>query len=193
MKQRKVTIFSGKTFTVPQGIQRIDSHSTHGWQVRYQGTKFFSDGTFSDTSSDGSGAAASLAAATKELLRRIATLPAPVVLKRGPSSHKRSGLPPGISGPIVVARGKKNVRSAVLSVLIPRWGLTPQLRSVYIGTENTYNLTKYRAALREAKALRAEAVAAYEADATRARRREAMALRQSLAKAAERLAAARSS
>lgn len=181
MKQRKVTIFSGKTFTVPQGIQRIDSHSTHGWQVRYQGTKFFSDGTFSGVSSDGSGADASLAAATKELLRRIATLPAPVVLKRGPSAHKRSGLPPGISGPIVVARGDKNVRSAVLSVLLPRWGGTPQLRSVYIGTENTYTLAKYRTALAEAKALRAAAVELYESDATRARRRDAQALRKQLA------------
>jgi hypothetical protein len=181
MKQRKVSIFSGKTFTVPQGIQRIDSHSTHGWQVRYQGTKFFSDGTFSASSADGSGAAAALDAATKELLRRIATLPAPVVLKRGPSAHKRSGLPPGISGPIVVARGDKNVRSAVLSVLLPRWGGTPQLRSVYIGTENTYTQTKYRAALAEAKALRAAAVALYESDATRARRREAQDLRKELA------------
>ncbi|MBL8324992.1 MAG: hypothetical protein JNJ89_08530 [Rubrivivax sp.] len=181
MKQRKVTIFSGKTFTVPQGIQRIDSHSTHGWQVRYQGTKFFSDGSFSGVSSDGSGADASLAAATKELLRRIATLPAPVVLKRGPSAHKRSGLPPGISGPIVVARGDKNVRSAVLSVLLPRWGNTPQLRSVYIGTENTYTLAKYRAALAEAKALRAAAVELYESDATRARRRDAQTLRKELA------------
>jgi hypothetical protein len=191
MKQRTVTIFSGETFTVPQGIQRIDSHSTHGWQVRYQGTKFFSDGTFADSPSNGSGATAALAAATKELLRRIATLPAPVALKRGPSAHKKSGLPPGISGPIVVARGSNNVRSAVLSVLIPRWGRTPQLRSVYIGTENTYTKTKYRAALAEAKALRAEAVAEYETQATRARRREATLLRQDLAKSARRAPAAR--
>ena len=57
MKQRNVTIFSGKAFTVPQGIQRIDTASTHGWQVRYQGTKFFSD-----HSPDGSGAATSVTA-----------------------------------------------------------------------------------------------------------------------------------
>ena len=53
MKTRKVTIYSGKTFTVPQGIQRIDTTSTHGWQVRYAGTKLFSD-----HSNDGSGAKA---------------------------------------------------------------------------------------------------------------------------------------
>jgi hypothetical protein len=178
MKTRKATIFSGKTFTVPQGIQRIDSASTHGWQVRYQGTKFFSDGT-----PDGSGAPKSLAAATRELLNRIATMPAPVVLKRGPSANKKSGLPPGISGPIVVNRGEERVRSAVLSVLLPRFGSTAQLKSVYIGTENTYTQRRYRAALAEAKSLRAEAVADYEAAATRARRKAANVLRKELASA----------
>ncbi|MBI5716751.1 MAG: hypothetical protein HZC37_03595 [Burkholderiales bacterium] len=176
MKTRKVTIYSGKTFTVPQGIQRIDSASTHGWQVRYQGTKFFSDSV-----ADGGDATKALAAATRELLNRIATMPAPVVLKRGPSANKKSGLPPGISGPIVVSRGEERVRSAVLSVLLPRFGSTPQLKSVYIGTENTYTQTKYRAALKEAKLLRAEAVADYEAAATRARRKSALALRKELA------------
>ncbi|MCW5636023.1 MAG: hypothetical protein KIT17_21990 [Rubrivivax sp.] len=179
MKTRKVKLFNGSTFTVPQGIQRIDSASTHGWQVRYQGTRFFSDGG----PPDGSGAAKSLAAATRELLERIATMPAPVVLKRGPSARKASGLPVGISGPIVVQRGEDRVRSAVLSVLLPRFGGTPQLKSVYIGTENTYSLRKYRAALATAKALRAEAVADYEEAATRARRRSANALRKELAAA----------
>lgn len=175
MKTRQVTLPYGQTFTVPQGIQRIDSATTHGWQVRYQGTRFFSDG-----GADGTGAAKSLAAATRELLNRIATMPAPVVLKRGPSAHKRSGLPPGISGPIVVSRGESRVLSAVLSVLLPRFGTTPQLKSIYIGTENTYTQAKYRAALAEAKSLRAEAVARYEAAATRARRKSASALRKEL-------------
>lgn len=175
MKTRQVTLASGQTFTVPQGIQRIDSTSTHGWQVRYQGTRFFSDG--------GSGADKSLAAAIRELLSRIATMPAPVVLKRGPSAHKKSGLPAGISGPIVVSRGESRVRAAVLSVLLPRFGSTPQLKNIYIGTENTYTQAKYRAALAEAKSLRAEAVARYEAAATRARRKSATALRKELSAA----------
>lgn len=175
MKTRQVTLFSGQTFTVPQGIQRIDSPSTHGWQVRYQGTRFFADG-----GADGTGAAKSLAAATRELLDRIATMPAPVVLKRGPSANKRSNLPAGISGPIVVQRGSSRVRSAVLSVLLPRYGSTPQLKSIYIGTENTYTQAKYRAALATAKSLREEAVARYEAAATRARRKSASELRKQL-------------
>ena len=55
MKTRDVVIFSGKRFKVPQCIQRIDHRYTHGWQVRYGGTKMFSDG-----SNDGSEALAPL-------------------------------------------------------------------------------------------------------------------------------------
>ena len=57
MKTRDVVIFSGKKFKVPQCVQRIDHRYTQGWQVRYGGTKMFSDGT-----NDGSGAKASLEA-----------------------------------------------------------------------------------------------------------------------------------
>ena len=45
MKFRKVKLISNQEFMVPQGIQRIDTKSTHGWQVRYHGTKYFSDRT----------------------------------------------------------------------------------------------------------------------------------------------------
>ena len=64
MKIREVVIFTGQKFSVPQGIQRIDHRATHGWQLRYGGTKLFSDRT-----PDGSGADAALEAATKELLK----------------------------------------------------------------------------------------------------------------------------
>ena len=60
MKYREVVIFNGDKYTVPQNIQRIDHLATHGWQLRYGGTKLFSDHT-----TDGSGAAASLEAAMK--------------------------------------------------------------------------------------------------------------------------------
>ena len=45
MKTKEVTITTGEKFTVPQGTQRLDSRSTRGWQVRYQGTKYFPDGS----------------------------------------------------------------------------------------------------------------------------------------------------
>jgi hypothetical protein len=173
MKFRDVTIFSGHRFQVPQCIQRIDHRATHGWQLRYGGTKLYSD-----HSSDGSGAAQSLALATKELLRRIATLPAPTTLQHGPSANKSSDLPPGISGPIVRQRSGARVRDCSLAVLLPRYGAAPLRRSVYIGTENTYTQARYREALAKAVAMRQAAEEAYRRAATRARRAEARTLRE---------------
>lgn len=175
MKFRDVAIFSGQRFTVPQCIQRIDHGSTHGWQVRYQGTKLFSDGT-----TDGTGAAMSLQRAIRELMARIASLPAPVLLQRAPSAHKTSDLPPGISGPIVRARRHSNVRSASFSVLIPRYGQRARITSVYIGNENTYNAARYREALAKALTLREQAEQQYLEAATTARRKESAELRAAL-------------
>lgn len=175
MKTRDVVIFSGQQFAVPQCIQRIDHQSTHGWQLRYGGTKLFSD-----HSQDGSGAAAALAEATKALLSRIATMPAPSRLQRRPSGNKGSGLPVGISGPIVRQRASSRVRDCSFAVSLPRFGGAPRGRSVYIGTENTYTVEKYQAALAKAVALREEAEEAYQRAATRAKRAEGKVLKEQL-------------
>lgn len=176
MKTRQVLTHTGQEFTVPQGIQRIDTRATHGWQVRYHGTKFFADGT--------TGADRSLATATKELLQRIATLPAPVVLQKNPSAHKSSDLPPGISGPIMVPpRRGSRVRSAVLSVLLPRFGQDPLVKSIYLGTERTYTDRRFEEALMRAIELRAEVVKQYEATATRVKRKQGLALKAQLREA----------
>ncbi len=175
MKTRTVTLFSGETFEVPQGIQRIDHRATHGWQLRYGGTKLFSDHT-----SDGSGARAALEKATKELLRRINTLPAPSLLQRGPSANKSSQLPPGITGPVVRTRRGGRTRDCSLMVLIPRFGEKPRRRTIYIGTENTYSLERYQAALDRAIEMRKEAEEAYIKATTRAKRAEARAHRAAL-------------
>jgi hypothetical protein len=66
-----------------------------------------------------------------------------------------------------------DLRDCSLAVLIPRFGRTPQRKSVYIGTENTYTQKRFKDALKEALLLRQQAVEAYEADATKARRAEA--------------------
>ncbi|MBA4175590.1 MAG: hypothetical protein C0505_03375 [Leptothrix sp. (in: Bacteria)] len=175
MKVRHVTIFSAEQFDVPQGIQRIDHRATHGWQLRYGGTKLFSD-----HSSDGSGAAASLQLATKELLRRIASLPAPSLLQRGPSANKRSGLPPGITGPVVRTRPNSGTRDCSLMVLIPRFGQKPRRRTIYIGTENTYTIERYEQALARAVEMRQAAETAYEKATTRAKRAAARELKTQL-------------
>jgi hypothetical protein len=170
MKVRTIVIFSGETFEVPQGIQRIDHRATHGWQLRYGGTKLFSD-----HSADGSGAAQALAKSTKELLKRIALLPAPSLLQRGPSLNKSSQLPPGISGPLVRMRRGGRTRDCSLSVLIPRFGQKPRRRTIYIGTENTYTIARYEAALERAIEMRSAAEEAYETATTRAKRAAARA------------------
>ena len=175
MKTRQVVIFSGQLYMVPQGIQRIDTKSTHGWQVRYHGTKMFSDHT-----PDGSGAGASLARAIKELLSRIAKLPAPVTLQERPSANKTSDLPSGISGPIVRQRAGSRVRDCSFAVTLPRFGETPLARSVYIGTENTYTIERYQEALERAVALREKAEAVYQRAATKDRRAQALLLKAKL-------------
>lgn len=165
MKVRDVVIFTGERFEVPQGIQRIDHRATHGWQLRYGGTKLYSDRT-----SDG--ASTALAQATKELLSRIAKLPAPSKLQRVPNENKTTDLPVGISGPIVRLRRGAKVRDCSLSVSLPRFGDSPRRRSIYIGTENTYTTEKYKLALAKAIELREQAELAYQRAATRAKRAE---------------------
>ncbi|MDB5814209.1 MAG: hypothetical protein JWM03_1948 [Rhodocyclales bacterium] len=166
MKTREVVIFSGKKFTVPQGIQRIDSRSTHGWQVRCLGTKLFSDHT-----QDGSGAHQALEDAKKELVRRMIRLSAQPVLRKAPRANKKNDLPVGISGPIIRSRPGWKARQAYFSVVLPRAGYAPGCATVYIANENTYTIEKYREALEKAMALREQAEQAYEIAMLKARRK----------------------
>jgi hypothetical protein len=175
MKTREVTLITGESFTVPQGVQRLDAKSTHGWQVRYQGTKYFADGS--------EGPKKSLDKAVRELFRRVASMPAPVPLKNVRSSRKTSELPVGISGPIVLTKSSER-QLAVLSVVMPRFGRPNEIREVHIGTPSTYTKARYLAAVGKAVALRQESVAQYEQEATRARRKAAVELRKVLAAAA---------
>jgi len=176
MNLRDVAIFTGERFRVPQCIQRIDHRATHGWQLRYGGTKLYSD-----HSNDGSGAEDALALAIKELIRRIGKLEAPTTLQRGPSANKSNGLPPGISGPIVRGRAGSRARDCSLAVLVPRFGQAPLRRSIYVATESTFTQAKLRAALKRATTMREEAEVVYRKEATRARRAEAKEMKAMLA------------
>jgi hypothetical protein len=182
MKVRDVVIYTGKRFEVPQGIQRIDSRATHGWQLRYGGTKLFSDGP--DSAKNGKAASEALALATRELLARIARLPAPSKLQTTPSQSKTSDLPVGISGPIVRRRRDSPLYESSLLVLLPRFGGVARRRSIYIGTENTYTEEKYRNALARCIQLRQTAERTYQREATIAKRAEARELEARQAKRA---------
>lgn len=165
MKYREVVIFSGHRFQVPEHIQRLDSKNTRAWQLRYGKWK-----TFSDHSTDGSGAEDALAAAVEELHKRIDRLPAPTGLKQGNSSSKSSDLPVGISGPISRTRKGRRVAEYNFGITIPRFGDKPTNTNVYIGTENTITDKRYEESLAKAVDIRKKAEKAYQAAATKAKR-----------------------
>jgi hypothetical protein len=169
MQTRTVTIYTGVRIKVPEHIQRIDTHSTHGWQMRYgTPTLFYSDGQGA-----GNGPRPALKRAIEALRQRIADLPAPTGLQRGLSPNKQNDLPVGISGPILRHRPGRSVPECHFSVNLPRFGAKPLRRSVYIANQNTYSPERYTAALESAMAMRAAAEAQYQDDATAAKRRAA--------------------
>lgn len=169
MRTRTVTIHSGTRIRVPEHIQRIDTHSTHGWQMRYgQPSLFYSDGH-----GPGHGPRQSLKRAMQALRERIAALPAPTGLQRDISPNKQNDLPVGISGPILRQRPGRTVPECHFSVNLPRFGSKPLRRSVYIANQNTYTKDRYQRALEAAIALRRAAEAEYQAAATEAKRRSA--------------------
>lgn len=169
MRTRTVTIYSGMRIRVPEHIQRIDTHSTHGWQMRYgQPSLFFSDGH-----GPGNGPRAALKRALDALRERVASLPAPTGLQRDISPNKQNDLPVGISGPILRQRPGRSVPECHFSVNLPRFGAKPLRRSVYIANQNTYTAERYERALEAAIGLRREAEAVYQEAATEAKRRAA--------------------
>ena len=169
MRTRTVTIHTGARIRVPEHIQRIDTHSTHGWQMRYgQPSLFFSDGQ-----GPGTGPRRSLERAMAALRERIAELPAPTGLQRDISPNKQNDLPVGISGPILRQRQGRTVPECHFSVNLPRFGAKPLRRSVYIANQNTYTPQRYTDALNAAMEMRRAAEAQYQIDATEAKRRAA--------------------
>lgn len=171
MKFRQAVIFTGRRFRVPQGIQRIDTRSTHGWQVRCGGTKLFSD-----HSADGSGADDALARAIDELKLRLSSQPAPLSLQQGPSAHKTTDLPAGISGPVMRTRAKSRTQVAEFSLSLPRFGQAAFRRTVHIGNAASHTSQRYNEVLTRAVALREQAMADYQRAATLHRRSQAASL-----------------
>ena len=105
--------------------------------------------------------------------QRIAELPAPTGLQRGPSPSKQNDLPVGISGPILRQRPGRSVPECHFSVNLPRFGGKPLRRSVYIANQNTSTPERYTGALNAALDMRRAAEEQYQLDATAAKRRSA--------------------
>jgi len=84
---------------------------------------------------------------------------------------------------VVRVRQGGRVRDCSLAVLIPRFGDSPRRRTVYIGTENTYTIEKYKVALDKAVAMRQAAEETYRRAETRAMRAAGRQLKASLSAA----------
>ena len=166
MKYREVTVLNRETFQVPENIRRLDSKKNHGWQVRYGQWKMFSD-----HSNDGSGAKASLRAATEELLKRIDALQAPTGLKTEVVSWKSNALPVGISGPVRYLRKGRRVAEFNFVISIPRFGENGTSRAVYIGTENTMTKERVKVALAKAVDIRKQAESEFQSGKTQEKRK----------------------
>jgi hypothetical protein len=93
---------------------------------------------------------------------------------------KVSGLPVGISGPLVVTKRGSSALSAILSIAVPRFGKLNTTRKIHIGTPNTYTRARYKQALAKAIEIRELCIAQYEAAATQAKRSEAAKFKRSL-------------
>lgn len=156
MKFRDLVLPSGECFQVPQYLYRIDRGSTHGWQLRYEGSQLFSDHV-----SPCKGPRDSLERALRELEARMSRFAKPTLLKTNIASHKRLDLPVGISGPSVLYRERSNIHECRLLVILPRFGKPSQRSSVYISTTNTYTADKFNKALQKAIAKREEALRLY--------------------------------
>jgi hypothetical protein len=137
----------GDVLAVPSRIQRIDHGFTHGWQLRYMGTKLFSDGDGLPKDS--------LARAVGELYRRTKKHPprVPSSVRTTALPHKQNTLPAGISGPVLVHKPSR-APYAEFKVSMPRRGAANAGTSVYIGTERTWSAERYDKALAKAKRIR---------------------------------------
>ena len=169
MPIRTATLPSGAKIRVPEHIQRIDTRSTHGWQLRYGKPTLF----FSDSKAPGASARGALKMAVDALRERLSTLQAPTGLQRSASTSKQNDLPAGISGPILRQRPGRTTPECHFSVNLPRYGDKPLRRSVYIANQNTYSPERYTEALNAALDMRRTAEAQYQIDATAAKRRDA--------------------
>ena len=147
MKQPRHIVIDDVPFTVPPRIQRCGK----AWQVRYLGTKLYSDGS--------GGANASFKAAVVDLRKRYKAAPPHVVssLRDKPLSHKTSALPPGISGPVLAFKPGR-APYAEFKVSLPRKGKANAGTSVYIATESSWCAQRYDDALAKATRLRNAAV-----------------------------------
>ena len=136
---------------VPRYVVRIDTPSTHGWQLRYQSPfKMFSDGVVSKAGTPW--------ASLKVVVNALAEIYAGMRPRLQSVETRRKKVRTGVVGirRVVRLRRGRNVEEHYFTVSHPQAG-TPA-RNIYIGTENTVTKARIQMAAERAKKLRAKLV-----------------------------------
>lgn len=138
-------------FVVPRHIVRIDideidKRGTHGWQVRYRGTKFFSD--TSNTDKDVTPITA-LSEAIKYLANKYDGQSAPIRKIEFDNKLEKTGA----SGVRIVRKlNKRDFEEVYVEVSHPEHGKSA--KKFYVGTANTATQARMDKVLEEAKKYR---------------------------------------
>jgi hypothetical protein len=134
----------GYEYGVPKHVVRLDAPNLAGWQVRWDGTRYFSDSAFG-------GAEGSFHAATAHL-RKVWR---PVKKK---TARGRAGRPGAEAGISLITDSRDGVPVVYVQATGPKAGI---VRRIYVGTENTATVERVRKATRVARAWRAEQLRKY--------------------------------
>lgn len=136
---------------VPRYVVRIDSPSTHGWQLRYRSPfKMFSDAVVSRAKTP--------EASLKVVIGALAEIYEGMRPRLQSVETSRKKIRTGAVGVrrVVRLRRGRNVREHYFTVSHPKAGVPA--RNIYIGTENTITAARVKAAADRAKKLRAALV-----------------------------------
>ena len=151
LPRRIVKVPGWGTVEVPRYVVRIDSPSTHGWQLRYRSPfKMFSDAVVSR--------AGTPAASFKVIAQALAEIFEGVHPRLQSVETRRKKVRTGAVGVrrVVRLRRGRNVQEHYFTVSHPKAGVPA--RNIYIGTENTITPARVKAASERAKKLRAKLV-----------------------------------
>lgn len=137
-------------FTVPRHVVRIDIETgiraTHGWQVRYRGTKFFSDGIQADKSRTPKSA---LALAIAYLARIYVGQSVPMATSERASKGEKVRK----AGVRICRRlNRRDFEEVYVEVCHPQYGKAAT--RLYVGTANTATRDRLNAMLERAYVLR---------------------------------------
>jgi len=124
------------TFTVPRHVVRLESKKVAGWQVRWEGSKYFGNGETQDPK-----------ASLEKAIQYLRKVWRPIKKQTSRNKTKTGGVP-GVR----LAREKKDGAWYVIASH-PKRGSPKRF---YVGNDRTWSDVKYHQTLQKAKAARKE-------------------------------------